>query len=112
MKREYPSGKYDELVGNKVPNAIKKDGKTSVTHIASDGEYWLKLKGKLKEGPDEIFGSDNVIEMTEKLAQISQTLKAIAEFAGIDERQIENARELIEARDGSFSKRIILERVD
>jgi len=112
MKIEYQPGEYDKLVGNKVPNLIKKEGNIPVTHIASDTDYWFKLKGKLIEGSDELFSSNGVIEMTERMAQISQILKAIAEFADIDDRQIESMRELIEFRQGCFSKRIILDRID
>jgi|TARA_B100000315_G_scaffold157896_1_gene146530 predicted house-cleaning noncanonical NTP pyrophosphatase (MazG superfamily) len=54
--------KYNKLVRDKIPNIIKNNKEIPITHIASDEEYWEKLK---KEKKEERGGFDNKIILDE-----------------------------------------------
>jgi len=54
--------KYSKLIRDKIPNIIKNDGEIPITHVASDEEYWEKLK---KEKKEERGGFDNKIILDE-----------------------------------------------
>ena len=48
-----------KLVRDKIPEIISQQGSSPVTHVASDREYWDKLKEKLKEEGFEFHKSEN-----------------------------------------------------
>lgn len=98
--------KYDKLVRDKIPEIIKQNGDTSVTHIANDKEYWQKLKKKLSEEVQEFIESDGSLE---EFADIMEVLKAIREFKNIDSGEVENIRQEKSAKRGGFAERIILD---
>lgn len=97
--------KYDKLVRDKIPDIIRKQGQIPVTHVATDDEYWQKLKEKLKEEIKE-FASN---ETEEELADILEVVYAICEFKSIDKEQLELLRQQKVNERGGFTKRIILE---
>jgi len=97
--------KYNKLVRDKVPEKIKKEGKVPKFHIASEGEYWGKLKEKLTEEVAEFLTKDSEGE----LADILEVLEEIYKFKGFDKKEIEKIRKKKAETKGLFSKRIILD---
>jgi len=94
-----------KLVRDRIPEIIRKSGKTPVTHVASDDEYWQKLKEKLQEEVSEFFEDSN----KEELADIREVLKAICEFKGFDDKEMEALRKKKATERGGFKDRIILD---
>jgi len=98
--------KYPKLVRDKIPERIKSKGKTPVTHLAPDGEYWEKLKEKLQEEVNEFLEENNI----EELADILEVVYAIKDFK-FREEDLETIRERKEEDRGAFKEKIILDEV-
>lgn len=97
---------YDKLVRDRIPEIIKQKGLIPVTHIAKEGEYYQKLKEKLKEEVEEFLKDDSEHE----LADILEVLYAICDFKNIDKKHLEDTRKIKEIERGRFKNRIILEK--
>ncbi|MBU0598281.1 nucleoside triphosphate pyrophosphohydrolase [Patescibacteria group bacterium] len=97
--------KYDKLVRDKIPEIIKKDNLTPVTHIADKQEYWNKLKKKLLEETGEFMATEKIDE----LADIIEVINALAKTKNITPAELERIRAKKSKTRGSFDKKIILE---
>lgn len=97
---------YNKLVRDKIPEVIKSKGEKCTYHVASDDEYWLKLKEKLKEEFDEFCLGGNE---DEELADILEIIYAICDYKKIDLDKLELIRKEKMEKRGSFKNRIILE---
>lgn len=97
--------KYNKLVRDKIPNIIKNNGEIPITHIASDEEYWAKLREKLKEEVDEFLEENN----KDELADILEVIDAICDFKKIDKTELEKVRKLKKEKRGGFKEKIILD---
>lgn len=97
--------KYNKLVRDKIPEIIKNNGEIPITHIASNDEYWIKLKEKLKEEVDEFLEGDN----EEELSDILEVIDAIYDFKKIDRKESEKIRKSKKEKKGGFKDKIILD---
>ena len=97
--------KYNKLVRDKIPEIIKNKGIVPITHIASDDEYWKKLKEKLQKEVDEFMKDDNA----EELADILEVIDAICDFKKIDKKELELLRKKKVKERGGFKEKIILD---
>ena len=98
---------YGKLVRDNIPGIIESSGKTSVTHIANDKEYDAALVNKLDEEVDEFRASGE----TDELADILEVIDAICESRGIDKDYLQQVKQEKAQQRGSFTKKIILDRV-
>jgi len=98
----------NKLVRDKIPEIIKKDGKKPVTHIASDEEYWDRLKDKLVEEVDEFIEEST----EEELADIIEVINAICEHKNFDKDSLEQLRKKKAEERGGFQDKIILDRME
>ena len=97
--------KYNKLVRDKIPDIIKNKEAIPITHIASNNEYWLKLKEKLQEEVDEFVKDSN----EEELADILEVIYAICDFKKIDKNRLELLRKKKAKERGGFKDKIILD---
>ena len=97
--------KYNKLVRDKIPEIIKNKGAVPITRIASDDEYWQKLKEKLQEEIDEFMKDSNA----EELADILEVINAICDFKKIDKKELELLRKKKVKERGGFKEKIILD---
>jgi len=67
--------KYNILVRDKIPAIIRKNGDSCVTHMASDDEYWSKLKEKLQEEVLEFIKSEDISEIADIMEVIDAIIK-------------------------------------
>lgn len=98
---------YNKLVRDNILNIIKTNGQEYNFHIASDLEYWIKLKEKLYEEINEFIKDESI----EEIADIFEVLLSILKYKNISISDLENIRQNKENKLGSFNKRIILENV-
>ncbi len=97
----------NKLVRDKIPEIIEKEGKLPVIHIANEQEYSLRLKEKLMEEVQEFLSTPNA----EELVDILEVIHALAKLEGLSSTQLEQQRQKKANERGTFSKRIVLDRV-
>lgn len=97
--------KYDKLVRDKIPEIIKNNGETPITHIASDEEYQQKLKAKLQEEVNEFLEDSS----KEELADILEVIYALCDFYKIDKNELGQLRKDKAEKRGGFKNRIVLD---
>ncbi len=98
----------NKLVRDKISRIIKKQGRTPVTHIASDEEYYHKLKAKLQEEVEEFVISNHIDE----LADLLEVIYTICEYKGISREELDGLRRKKNEERGKFLNRIILDSVE
>lgn len=97
--------KYNKLVRDKIPEYIKSKGGVPVIRLASDEEYWEKLKEKLHEEIKEFSESESI----EEIADIHEVLNAICIYKKFGMEELELVRNKKVEERGAFEKKIILE---
>ena len=97
--------KYNKLVRDKIPEIIKQNGDTPITHIADDDEYRQKLIEKLQEEVDEFTKDNNEKE----LADILEVVYALGELLNVDQSKLELIRKQKATKSGGFKDKIILD---
>jgi predicted house-cleaning noncanonical NTP pyrophosphatase (MazG superfamily) len=98
---------YDKLVRDKIPEIIRNNGKTPITHIAESDEYWNKLKNKLKEEVEEFIQDSN----KEELADIFEVITAINLYKEWTIDEIVEVQKKKREERGGFEDKIILDEV-
>ena len=97
--------KYDKLIRDKILEVIRAKGVEPKFRIASDDEYWGKLKEKLQEEVSEFLESGEV----EEIADILEVIDAICEYKDINMNELTALKKNKSDQRGAFKKRIILE---
>jgi len=97
--------KYNKLVRDKIPDCIIKKGEPCKFHIATDDEYWEKLKEKLSEEVKEFCESETIDEV----ADIQEVIEAICKFKKFNTKTLKSVKNKKVKERGAFKKRIILE---
>ena len=97
--------KHNKLVRDKIPEIIKSNGATPITHIASDEEYSQKLKAKLTEEVNEFLENSN----EEELVDILEVIYALCDLHNIDKNKLEEIRKEKANKKGQFRNKIILD---
>lgn len=97
--------KYNKLVRDKIPDIIKSKGEDVRFRIATEAEYWDKLKEKLTEEVKEFLDSESIDE----IADILEVIDAINSFKNFDSEELQRIKKDKFDKRGGFTKRIILE---
>ncbi|MBD3270451.1 hypothetical protein GF376_02910 [Candidatus Peregrinibacteria bacterium] len=99
--------KYNKLVRNKIPDIIKKQNETPITHIANRTEFLKALIEKLDEECKEFIQTPNI----EELADIYEVLETLMQRMGITEIELKAVKKSKQKEKGTFSQGIILDEI-
>lgn len=101
---------YDKLVRDRIPEIIKKAGKTPKYRTLNDEDFIHALKRKAVEEAEELLAADDGSLRTE-LADLAEVFDAVLAVYGISGDEIAAIRKARNAERGAFEKRIFLETV-
>ena len=101
----YSMQTYNKLVRDKIPERIEAKGEACRVHVASESEFWEKLKEKFSEEVQEFRKDESMGE----LADILDVIDAICEHKGWSKEEVLEIQQFKKFERGGFSKRIILE---
>lgn len=95
---------HNKLVRDKIPEIIKKSGKSLVARILDDEEYTACLHQKLDEEVAEFHQEKNA----EELADILEVVFALAADLGISREILMETYDKKHAQRGGFADRVFL----
>lgn len=98
---------YNKLVRDKIPEIIKKDGKTCITEVLSDEEYLRMVDAKLDEELEEYHKDNNI----EELADLIEVIYAATVARGYSVEELEKVRQAKVVERGAFNCKILLKEV-
>ena len=98
---------YNKLIRDNIPEIIAASGKTCITEVMDDEEYFSKLNDKLNEEVAE-YQEDKSVE---ELADILEVIRAIVKAEGYSWEQLEEIRKAKEKKNGGFEKKLLLKEV-
>lgn len=99
---------YNKLVRDRIPEVIKRTGKSFNTTILMQEEYIKELKKKSYEELEEYMESKNDEEALEELADVLEILHAFAAVHGSSINEVEEIRKKKAEKRGGFQERIFL----
>ena len=85
---------YNKLVRDRIPEVIESKGKKFSTKILNSEEYITELKKKIYEELEEYLHAENNEDVGEELADILETIHAIAEYHGYPIDKVEEVRKI------------------
>ncbi|MFB6071480.1 MAG: hypothetical protein ABEJ88_00770 [Halobacterium sp.] len=98
---------YDRLVRDRVPDVIRGNGETPVTHAVAGDEYRDRLAAKLVEEAREYEADRDPGE----LGDVLDVVDAICEARSVDRERLDDQRAEKTAERGGFADGVVLERV-
>ena len=98
---------YNKLVRDRIPEIIRKDGRTCATKIMSEEEYRTALREKLVEEAEEVVQADPEHLVTE-LADILEIIDAIVDAYRLEHDTVSNVQARRRTERGAFNDRIRL----
>ncbi|MFC4451623.1 nucleoside triphosphate pyrophosphohydrolase [Halorussus aquaticus] len=99
---------HDKLVRDRIPEVVRENDETPVTHVADGEEYRRRLREKLCEEAEE-FREDGD---PEELADVLEVVAAIRDATESDREELERLLEEKAEERGRFDDGVVLERVE
>ncbi|WP_257299430.1 nucleoside triphosphate pyrophosphohydrolase [Haloarchaeobius sp. FL176] len=99
---------YDKLVRDRIPEVVRENDETPVTHTVDGEAYRERLREKLVEEATE-FRDDPTVE---ELGDVLDVVAAIREAEPVDEGDLQRKRRAKAAQRGGFEDGVVLDRVE
>lgn len=99
---------HNKLVRDKIPEIIKRQGRTITYRVLSEQAYFKELEAKLLEEVKEYLSSSE----PEELADILEVVFALGKCLGMDESGLSEIRALKNEKNGAFDERLFLVSTD
>ncbi|WP_440990438.1 nucleoside triphosphate pyrophosphohydrolase [Haloarchaeobius baliensis] len=99
---------YDKLVRDRIPEVIRENDETPVTHTVAGEAYRERLREKLVEEATEFRDDPSVAE----LGDVLDVVAAIREAEDIDREDLQRKRRAKRAARGGFEDGVVLDRVE
>lgn len=99
---------YNKLVRDKIPEIIKQNGDSCVTHKLRVREFKTELLNKLVEESKEVSSAKNKDELIKELADLKEVMITIENTYKITASMIEKVRKERNRKRGGFKKRVFL----
>ena len=99
---------YDKLVRDRIPEVVRENDETPVTHTVDGEAYRERLREKLVEEATE-FRDDPTVE---ELGDVLDVVAAIREAEPVDESDLQRKRQAKAAQRGGFEDGVVLDRVE
>lgn len=99
---------YDKLVRDRIPEVVRENDETPVTHTVDGEAYRERLREKLVEEATE-FRDDPTVE---ELGDVLDVVAAIREAEPVDESDLQRKRRAKAAQRGGFEDGVVLDRVE
>lgn len=95
---------YNKAIRDKIPEIIKKTGKSCTVKQLEDPEFLTALENKLMEEINEYYESHSI----EELADLLEVIYRIAELKGVTQKNLDQIRVQKNKDRGNFSKNLFL----
>lgn len=99
-----------KLVRDRIPEIIRSNGETPITHVVTGQDLLSALLNKLHEEVLEVEEAGNQADRAEELADVLELVRAIAAANGNSLEEIMQIMEEKSGKRGGFNDGIILER--
>lgn len=99
---------YNKLVRDRIPEIIKRAGKTPKYHTLNDEAFIDALKRKAVEEAEELLAADDESLRTE-LADLAEVLDALLDAYNVPDDEIIATRKARNMERGAFAERFFLE---
>lgn len=101
---------YNKLVRDRIPEIIRRAGKTPKYHTLNDEAFTDALKRKAVEEAEELLAADDESLRTE-LADLTEVLDAPLDAYNVSDDEITAIRKARNMERGAFAERIFLDSV-
>lgn len=102
---------YNKLIRDRIPEVIRGDGHSAVTHVLGEEEYRTALLAKLVEEAEEARTAESAGLLSE-LADVLEVLQASVAALGMTWDDLLGLAAQKRAERGGFDRRIFLEYVE
>lgn len=102
---------YDKLVRDRIPDIIKREGKTPIYWPLNDDDYLNALLSKLVEEFMELTDAATDEEKAEEIADIYSVWLALKEHFGVSWKLFEKIHAKKSGEKGQFGKKLFLHEV-
>ena len=103
---------YNKLVRDKIPQIIEATGKKYTSKKLNDTDYIKSLKQKSYEELDEYCAAKSNEEAIEELADLLETIHALAIYHGSSIEEVEKVRQEKAEERGGFKEQLFLVEVE